>query len=30
MKITAAEIYNSIEAIRSKSPVVHNITNYVS
>ena len=29
MKITAAEIYNSIEAIRSKSPVVHNITNYV-
>ena len=29
MKITAEEIYKSIEAIRSKSPVVHNITNYV-
>ncbi|MCX5848656.1 MAG: hydroxyethylthiazole kinase [Deltaproteobacteria bacterium] len=29
MKITAAEIYKSIEAIRRESPVVHNITNYV-
>jgi hydroxyethylthiazole kinase len=29
MKITAAEIYRSIETIREKSPVVHNITNYV-
>src|SRR5450759_2935240 len=29
MKITAAEIYKSIELIRQKSPVVHNITNYV-
>ena len=29
MKITAEEIYKSIESIRSKSPVVHNITNYV-
>lgn len=29
MKITAAEIYKSIESIRSQSPVVHNITNYV-
>jgi hydroxyethylthiazole kinase len=29
MKITAAEIYKSIELIRSQSPVVHNITNYV-
>jgi hydroxyethylthiazole kinase len=30
MKITAAEIYKSIEIIREKSPVVHNITNYVA
>jgi hydroxyethylthiazole kinase len=30
MKITAAEIYKSIEVIRQKSPVVHNITNYVA
>ncbi|MGP8154704.1 MAG: hydroxyethylthiazole kinase [Smithella sp.] len=29
MKLTAAEIYKSIELIRSQSPVVHNITNYV-
>ena len=29
MRITAAEIYQSIEAIRRESPVVHNITNYV-
>lgn len=29
MKITAAEIYKSVELIRSQSPVVHNITNYV-
>jgi hydroxyethylthiazole kinase len=29
MKITAAEIYKSIETIRHKAPVVHNITNYV-
>lgn len=29
MKITAAEIYKSIELIRCQSPVVHNITNYV-
>jgi len=29
MKITASEIYKSIEAIRRQSPVVHNITNYV-
>ncbi len=29
MKINAAEIYKSIESIRSQSPVVHNITNYV-
>jgi hydroxyethylthiazole kinase len=29
MKITAAEIYKSIESIRSQAPVVHNITNYV-
>jgi len=29
MKITAAEIYKSIEAIRKQAPVVHNITNYV-
>ena len=29
MKITATEIYKSIQAIRSGSPVIHNITNYV-
>ena len=29
MKITAEEIYKSVELIRSQSPVVHNITNYV-
>ena len=29
MKITAAEVYKSIKAIREKAPVVHNITNYV-
>lgn len=29
MKITAAEIYKSIEDIRAKSPLIHNITNYV-
>jgi len=29
MKITAAEIYKSIESIRHQAPVVHNITNYV-
>ncbi len=29
MKITADEIYKSIELIRTHSPVVHNITNYV-
>jgi hydroxyethylthiazole kinase len=29
MKITAAEIYSSIAEIRAKSPLVHNITNYV-
>jgi hydroxyethylthiazole kinase len=29
MKITAAEIYKSMEAIRQQAPVVHNITNYV-
>ncbi|MGB5216939.1 MAG: hydroxyethylthiazole kinase [Smithella sp.] len=29
MKITAEEIYQSIEMIRSQAPVVHNITNYV-
>lgn len=29
MKITAAEVYKSIEEIRHKAPVVHNITNYV-
>lgn len=29
MKITAAQIYKSIELIRTHSPVVHNITNYV-
>jgi len=30
MKITALEIFKSIETIRQKSPVVHNITNYVA
>jgi hydroxyethylthiazole kinase len=29
MKITAADIYKTIEDIREKAPVVHNITNYV-
>jgi len=29
MKITAAEIYQSVENIRAKSPLIHNITNYV-
>lgn len=29
MKITAAEIYKSIKYIRTKSPLIHNITNYV-
>ncbi|MFO7568563.1 MAG: hydroxyethylthiazole kinase [Smithellaceae bacterium] len=29
MKITAAEIYKSIEHIRAKTPLIHNITNYV-
>lgn len=29
MKVTAKGIYKSIELIRSKAPVVHNITNYV-
>lgn len=29
MKITAEEIYRSIELIRAQAPVVHNITNYV-
>jgi hydroxyethylthiazole kinase len=29
MKITAAEVYKSIEMIREKTPVIHNITNYV-
>ena len=29
MKITAAEIYKSIEDIRATSPLIHNITNYV-
>lgn len=29
MKITAAEIYKSIEDIRAKNPLIHNITNYV-
>ena len=28
-EITAAEVYKSIEEIRAKAPVVHNITNYV-
>ena len=30
MKITATEIYKSVEMIRQKAPVVHNITNYVA
>ena len=30
MKLQAEEIYKSIEAIRLKAPVVHNITNYVA
>lgn len=29
MKITGTEIYKSIEDIRAKSPLIHNITNYV-
>lgn len=29
MKITAADIYKSIEEIRAKGPLIHNITNYV-
>jgi hydroxyethylthiazole kinase len=29
MQVTAKDIYSSMEAIRKKSPVVHNITNYV-
>lgn len=29
MKITVEEIYKSIEEIRNRAPVVHNITNYV-
>lgn len=29
MKITAGEIYASIESIRAQAPVVHSITNYV-
>lgn len=29
MKITAGEIYTSVESIRRQAPVVHNITNYV-
>jgi hydroxyethylthiazole kinase len=29
MKITAADIYQSVEKIRAKSPLIHNITNYV-
>ncbi len=29
MKLTAAEIYQSVEDIRAKSPLIHNITNYV-
>lgn len=29
MKVTAAEIYKSVDLIRRQSPVVHNITNYV-
>lgn len=29
MRMTAKEIYRSIELIRSRAPVIHNITNYV-
>ncbi len=29
MKIMAAEIFKSVEDIRAKSPLIHNITNYV-
>ncbi len=29
MKITAAEIFKSVEDVRAKSPLIHNITNYV-
>ncbi|MEE9910330.1 MAG: hydroxyethylthiazole kinase [Deltaproteobacteria bacterium] len=29
MKMTAAEIFKSVEDIRAKSPLIHNITNYV-
>jgi hydroxyethylthiazole kinase len=29
MKMTAVEIYKSVEDIRAKSPLIHNITNYV-
>ncbi len=29
MKIDAAEIFKSVEDIRTKSPLIHNITNYV-
>jgi len=29
MRITASQIYKSIEAIQKQAPVVHNITNYV-
>jgi hydroxyethylthiazole kinase len=29
MKITAADIYKSVEEIRRQAPIVHNITNYV-
>lgn len=29
MKLTAEEIYQSVEEIRAKSPLIHNITNYV-
>ena len=29
MQITAARIYESMEAIRKQAPVIHNITNYV-
>jgi hydroxyethylthiazole kinase len=30
MKLTASSIWSSVEEIRRKSPVVHNITNYVA
>ncbi|MEN6374272.1 MAG: hydroxyethylthiazole kinase [Smithella sp.] len=29
MQITAADVYKSMETIRQKAPVIHNITNYV-